>query len=110
MDARVVISFERVLYVWLLYACVCAGVDRSRALACPFRACVFARRVCACVCARARACPRVKCARVYVLQYVPAWFMCVCVKTHVFSRTRAFVHVIVCSCACACVRGRPYLG
>ena len=52
MDSRVALSFERVLYVWLLYACVCAGVDGSRALSCPYvRVCFLA-----CMCMRACAC------------------------------------------------------
>jgi hypothetical protein len=104
VDSRVALSFERVSYVWLLYACICAGVDGSRGARVFSRVCVHAY-------ARARACSRVKCAREFVLQYVPAEFLCVCVNTHGFSRTRAFTHVRVCSCACACVRGaRPYLG
>ena len=53
MVSRVVLSFERVLYVWLLYAYVCAGVDESLGSRLPFCAGVFSR-VCVHAYARVR--------------------------------------------------------
>jgi hypothetical protein len=63
-----------IVYVWLPYACVCAGVEGSHGARLPCSRVVS--RVCACVCAHAyaRACPRVKCAHVYVFQYVHVEF------------------------------------
>ena len=53
MDSRVALSSERVSYVWLRYACVCAGVDESRSARLPFCAGVFSR-VCVHAYARVR--------------------------------------------------------
>ena len=46
-----VLLCERIVYLWLPYACVCAGVEGSRALDCPIRVCF---RVCVHACARMR--------------------------------------------------------
>ena len=69
-----VLMCARFVYVWLSYACVCVGVEGSHGARLPCSR-VFSR-VCACVCAHARAgaCPRVKCAHVYVLQYMRVEF------------------------------------
>jgi hypothetical protein len=106
VDSRVVLSCELFLYVWFLQVYFCAGGDGSRVARLQFSRVRFVWCVLTCDCAyaRARACPLVKCARVYVLQctsayilqYMPAEFLCVCVNTHGFSRTRACVHVRGC--------------
>ena len=46
-----VLLCERIVYVWLPYACVCAGEEGSRALDCPIRVCF---RVCVHAYARMR--------------------------------------------------------
>jgi hypothetical protein len=91
------------MYMWVLYACVCAGVEGSRAFACPFarvcfRACVCMRmRACACVSSckmRACVCASVRACLVYVREREFAWVL---------------AHTGVCACPCVlvvCVRVR----
>jgi hypothetical protein len=69
-----VLLCERIVYVWLPYACVCAGEEGSCAVDCPIRVCF---RVCVHAYARMRVrvlVPLVKCAHVYVFQYMRVEF------------------------------------
>ena len=96
----VVLLCERIVYVWLPYACVCAGVEGSHALfACAF-ACVC-MRMCACACACVSSCKMRAC--VLVLVHA-CGVLFVSVKKHSRALGR------LCMSVCARVRARACVG